>query len=295
MIWRNLKKMLINFSKYARNTVLTHDILIGGNINEDISRNKSDNRAKYIQQLIQNCYLQVCSAGNTDVNPNDQECKEIDYFLYNRNTDRKFSDKIILDKLERNTSDHYPISIICNANLEYRSTSTKTKNKIKINWDRIDKSKYQELVEVSIANQDVSDNIDNLKSKRDVEEKLTKVSEILKNSALECIPEKKRKKKLGKLQIWNKNISDAYKEMQKASFKWYEEGKPDNDHPLLIDKNKCKQQFRKTYRIELAIKEINFKSTIMQTRTKNRKTFHMLINKQRHSLRGCIQDLHIDN
>jgi hypothetical protein len=65
-------------------------------------------------------------------------------------------------------------------------------------------------------------------------------------------------------------------------------------HYLLIRK-KCKQQFRKTYRIELAIKEINFKSKIMQTRTKNSKTFHMLISKQRCSLRGCIQDLHIDN
>jgi hypothetical protein len=83
--------------------------------------------------------------------------------------------------------------------------------------------------------------------------------------------------------------------MKKASFKWYEEGKPDNDHPLLIIKKKCKQQFRKTYRIELAIKEINFRSKIMQTRTKNSKTFHMLINKQRRSLRDCIQDLHIDN
>ena len=83
--------------------------------------------------------------------------------------------------------------------------------------------------------------------------------------------------------------------MKKACFKWYEEGKPDNDHPLLIVKKKCKQQFRKTYRIELAMKEINFKSKIMQTRTKNSKTFHMLINKQRRSLRGCIQDLHIDN
>ena len=274
---------------------LTHDILIGGDINEDISKNKSDNRAKYIQQLIQDCHLQVCSAGNTYVNPKGQECSEIDYFLYNINTDRKFSDKIILDKLEPNTSDHYPISITCNANLEYRNTSTKAKNKIKINWDRIDKSKYQELVEISLANQYVSDNIDNLTSKRNVEEKLTKVSEVLKNSALECIPRKKRKKKFGKLQIWNKNISDVYKEMKKASFKWYEEGKPNNDHPLFIDKKKCKQQFRKTYRIELAIKEINFKDKIMQTRTKDSKTFHMLINKQRRSLRGCIQDLHIDN
>jgi hypothetical protein len=47
------------------------------------------------------------------------------------------------------------------------------------------------------------------------------------------------------------------------------EDKPDNYHPLLIDKKKIKQQFRKTYRIELVIKEINFKSKIMQTRTKN--------------------------
>ena len=156
-------------------------------------------------------------------------------------------------------------------------------------------TKYQELVEVSLENQNVSDNIDKLKSKRDVEEKLTKVSEVLKNSALECIHGKMRKKKLGKLQILNKNISNAYKEMKKANLKWYEEGKPDNDHPLLIDKKICKQQFRKTYRIELAIKEINFRSKIMQTRTKNSKTFHMIIKKQRRSLRGCIQDLHIDN
>jgi hypothetical protein len=69
------------------------------------------------------------------INLKGQECSEIDCFLYNRNTDRKFSDKIIQDKLEPNTSDHYPISITCNANLEYRNTSTKTKNKIKINWD----------------------------------------------------------------------------------------------------------------------------------------------------------------
>jgi lipid II:glycine glycyltransferase (peptidoglycan interpeptide bridge formation enzyme) len=56
-------------------------------------------------------------------------------------------------------------------------------------------TKYQELVEVSLANQNVSDNIDKLKSKRDVEEKVTKVSEVLKNSALECIPGKKEKEK----------------------------------------------------------------------------------------------------
>jgi hypothetical protein len=43
---------------------------------------------------------------------------------------------------------------------------------------------------------------------------------LKKNSALECISGKKRNKKLGKLQIWNKSISDAYKEMKKASFKW---------------------------------------------------------------------------
>jgi hypothetical protein len=30
--------------------------------------------------------------------------------------------------------------------------------------------------------------------------------------------------------------------MKKASFKWYEEGKPDNNYRLL-DKKKCKQQF----------------------------------------------------
>ena len=44
----NVDQLFEIYQKYC----LTHDILIGGDINEDTSRNKSDNRAKYIQQLI---------------------------------------------------------------------------------------------------------------------------------------------------------------------------------------------------------------------------------------------------
>jgi hypothetical protein len=33
----------------------------------------------------------------------------------------------------------------------------------------------------------------------------------------------------------------------------------------------------------------------MNTRTKDSKIFHVLINRQRQSIRGCIQDLNIDN
>ena len=38
---------------------LTHDILIGGDINEDLTKKSNDYRANYINQYINDCHLEI--------------------------------------------------------------------------------------------------------------------------------------------------------------------------------------------------------------------------------------------
>jgi len=124
---------------------------------------------------------------------------------------------------------------------------------------------------------------------------IIEVSNILRDCAKKCTPQNKQKKKLGKLQVWNNDISNAYKEMKKANSEWCNAGKPNGNHPLVERRKECKQQFRRVYRTEIAIRELCLKEKVMNIRTKDSKIFHLLINRQRQSIRGCIQDLHVDN
>jgi hypothetical protein len=75
---------------------LTHDILIGGDINEDLTKKSNDYRANYINQFINECHLEITFAGNTFVNSAGQPCCEIEYFLYSKSSNRNFSRKFIM-------------------------------------------------------------------------------------------------------------------------------------------------------------------------------------------------------
>ena len=105
---------------------------------------------------------------------------------------------------------------------------------------------------------------------------------------------KKAKEEIRKIS-WNNDISNAYKEMKQTNIEWCNAGKPNGNPPLVEHRKKCKQQFRRVYRTEIAMRELCLKEKVMNTRTKDSKIVHMLINRQRQSIRGCIQDLNIDN
>ena len=59
----------------------SHDILIGGDLNEDLTKNNKNQRTEYLLQFIKDFNLQVCFNGSTYINPNGQECSEIDYVM----------------------------------------------------------------------------------------------------------------------------------------------------------------------------------------------------------------------
>ena len=64
---------------------------------------------------------------------------------------------------------------------------------------------------------------------------------------------------MDKHQVWNNDISNAYKEMKQTNIKWCNAGKLKGNHPLVEHRKRCKQQLRRVYRTEIAIRELLFK------------------------------------
>jgi hypothetical protein len=57
---------------------------------------------------------------------------------------------------------------------------------------------------------------------------------------------KRQKKKLGKLQVWNNDISNPYKEMKQTNINWCNAGKPKGNHPL-VEQSFAHSQYRNLY------------------------------------------------
>lgn len=193
-----------------------------------------------------------------------------------------------MDDLAVDVSDHYPISINCDTDCEQRIDTDTKDGKVKINWEKVDKECYCEMVNQELTNRKVMEEAQKLESNYGIENMIVEISNILRDSAKKCTPQKRQKKKLGKLQVWNNDISNAYKEMKQTNIKWCNAGKPKGNHPLVEHRKRCKQQFRRVYRTEIAMRDLCLKEKVMNIRTKDSKIFHMLINRQRQSIRGCI-------
>lgn len=114
-----------------------------------------------------------------------------------------------------NLSDHYPVTITCDSSFVHRSVPNKPNIVIKIKWDKVDKSMYNELVKKSLQKE--ANNLNELAIKFEVENSIISISNILKESSQRCFPPKRKKKNNGKLQIWTEAISNAYKEMRQAN------------------------------------------------------------------------------
>ena len=288
----NVDQLFEICQKYA----ITHDILIGGDINEDLTKDKPDKRTEYMLRFLNECHLDIHSANrSTYINPKGEDCSEIDYFLSSRNSQRQFSNKKVLDTLTTNTSDHYPIAISCFATIEKSPLHRENVRQPRVKWDKIDKNEYEQSVNQLMENERMKTKIEIAKSELQIDEIVQETSDILYQSAMNYVPQKKTRKNKGKLEIWNKTISIAYMNMKNANIQWYIAGKPRGNHPSISIRKEYKRKFKSTYRVELARKENSIKEKIMNSRTKDSKTFFMLINKQRKSFRGCINDLHVDN
>ena len=124
----------------------SHDIIIGGDINEDLNKHKPNNTRKaYLKKFINEFGLQYENVENTFTNSKGCDCSEIDYFIHNIPQQQIIAEKAII-QIDTNTSDHYPISM--SFKWEHnKDDNLKTPNpKGKIKWKKLDKDLYRAMV-----------------------------------------------------------------------------------------------------------------------------------------------------
>ncbi|CAC5415512.1 unnamed protein product [Mytilus coruscus] len=133
----------------------THQIIIGGDFNEDIINGASSQRKKYINDFMKDHELSSNETGLTFIHSNGKDATAIDFILYQN----KYLENIIdIQKLNvtSNVSDHYPLLLSVlhhqkKLNITKNSqTSAKTFNK-RIKWDKIDTGKYASLISTEIS------------------------------------------------------------------------------------------------------------------------------------------------
>ena len=91
----------------------TYDIVIGGDLNEDLSKcDSKNNRITYLREFLNENNMKYSCTGKTFVKSNGVECSEIDYFLHRIN-----GVKVTVDKRIINTDCNVPIII------QFRSNS----------------------------------------------------------------------------------------------------------------------------------------------------------------------------
>lgn len=63
---------------------ITHEIIIGGDFYEDISKNNNSRRANKMKTIMKECNLQTNFKGPTFINTQGIDVSEIDYFFFNK-------------------------------------------------------------------------------------------------------------------------------------------------------------------------------------------------------------------
>ena len=90
----------------------THEIVIGGDLNEDLGSVNSSKRLLYLDELIKEQELCFSLASNTYTNSQGADCSEIEHFLSRTSKKVNTSNKCVINEIGDNTSDHLPIQII---------------------------------------------------------------------------------------------------------------------------------------------------------------------------------------
>ena len=177
----------------------THEIMIGGDLNEDLANyNRRNKRKDYLQQFILELGLTYTNCGKTFLRPNGEECSELDYFLWKM--DSQASNKIILKDIISNTSDHYPIRTEVRHVFtpEDESVNSKEKNMPpSLKWDKVDQDMYEAMI-----NDQVDDLLlEPLESIEDADVMLQRLHRMLKDSAYNCTSRKTTFKSRPKLKV----------------------------------------------------------------------------------------------
>lgn len=277
----------------------THDILIGGDLNEEIFRaDNTSRRVRAIKDFMADCDMETSSVGPTFTDSYGVEKSELDYILRLKTPRNSVSQSTRLSDLVKNVSDHYPVA--CEIHCTYteneqlnNTTETKT---LKVKWDKVDLDLYQAFI--SDGMKTIEQTCESIVNPTIRLEKKIDMSSIMFSEAATLSSQQKRKSGAIRpaLSVWNEDISSALKQKREAYKQWKLHGySSDPENPLTISKKAANHQFRKQIRMEIASRKSTERLKLMETRTRDTKLFYQLINKQRNRLHNCVDDLNVAN
>lgn len=117
----------------------SHEIVIGGDFNEDISKGNNSRRPNKLKSLISDCELQMNFHGPTFINVKGIDVSEFDYFLCKTSTQvstGKFSTYL-------SVSDHHPIRLKIIYDLTKESSESNQHIQFRTRWHKMYLEKYE--------------------------------------------------------------------------------------------------------------------------------------------------------
>ena len=127
----------------------------------------------------------------------------------------------------------------------------------------------------------------------DCEEQISKLIEILNNSADKCSKKSKRRSKRSNL--WTPEINSLCKLSKRSLWKWRESGTPKNkESSVWMDCITAKRNLRRAQRQEEARKRNQLYSDIMESHMSNDKLFYKIVNSQRDCRAQKLTQLQVD-
>ncbi|CAG2208661.1 unnamed protein product [Mytilus edulis] len=115
-----------------------------GDLNCDlINGSTTSARQSWLKEFIETSNLKFRSMPLTFIHPNGHESSSIDYILTHNSINAQVYNTIRLDMLHNNTSDHYPLLTEIEMELKLKHQSDQPIKPQKVNWDKIDISKYE--------------------------------------------------------------------------------------------------------------------------------------------------------
>ncbi|VDI12916.1 Hypothetical predicted protein [Mytilus galloprovincialis] len=268
---------------------LTHQIIIGGDFNEEIFGSNDSIRQKYIVSFMDEHCLSTKDIGKTFISANGSDCTAIDYILFQET----FKESIInIKKCEftGNVSDHYPLLLSLDFEIT-KSSNTKTEfnPKMKVKWDKADLSKYTEII-----NEGLITSLQDINTKVDIETGFHDITAVIAKATNEIAQKPKTRKNKPKLKVMSDEILKAIRNKKSAFYYWKAKGRPtDSLDPFLLEREITTQELRKICRLEVAQKRIQERNEIIEARSSNKTLFYKLINKQRGKLSRRIDELNV--
>ena len=160
-----------------------HDIIIGGDLNEDLTNPTHNRRKAHLLDFMSDYHFCTSFTEPTFIYSNGKDSTTIDYILVQKSDTLKIGETERLNTLASNTSNHLPVlySTQCTLIAKKQAVDRSTSISQRIRWKLIDKDMYRAMVDDSLNEAQLK-----LSSILQVESAVSAIQHIITSAALMC-------------------------------------------------------------------------------------------------------------